>query len=267
MEEEILKYLGIEKVADIAAFKAEFVKKGFLTKEAALKDDDIRKAHFATIYHGVDKVMTDALGSFVDADELKAATKTKDKVELLKKGITAEITKLKGEIESKGDKGEKEKELQGKIDTLNATLVIKETGLKTLHEEKSTLETTFSEERNGWEMKTFKKVLHDKLEFSDSVDEFWKNGFIGTLESKYKLVKEDDKIVIQDAKGQPIANPDKHGETLSPSEVYVSELLEAGKTKKNNVDTTKKVEVRNDHNRKDGDAPKAFVHPDAMPKT
>lgn len=231
--QEFLEYIGVEG-EDLDTLKAKFEEK-FITKEQALSDESIRKHHFGTAYKGFDNVLGRSFSDIIPPEELEKAEKTADKIQLLRAKIDEQTAELNSRLESNKKPSEREAELTKSIEDLKSQLSLKENGLKEWETKYTEAENQFKTElTNIRTSQAFQSEVVSLLQISDQKDEFWKKGFFNEMQGKYLVEHNGEKLVIRNrADGTPIPNPKKHGEELTPFEVYNNELELCGGKKKN----------------------------------
>lgn len=229
---EFFDYIGIDG-EDLDSLKSKFEQR-FISKDKAATDEDIRKTHFKTAYKAFDSVLERNFADIVDSEELSKAEKTADKIALLRSKIDGQIEDFKLKLEGNKKPSDREAELLKSIDDYKAQINLKENGIKEWETKFNESETNFTNElksiRTG---QAFTSEVLGLLTFSDQKDEIWKKGFLNELQGKYIVEHNGDKLIVRNrVDGTPIANPKKHGEELTPFEVYDQELELMGGKKK-----------------------------------
>jgi hypothetical protein len=229
---EFLEYIGLQG-DDLEGLKASFQER-FITKEQALNDDEIRKTHFKTAYKGFDNVLERNFSDYIEPDELAKAEKTADKIALLRSKLDAKIQDYQTRLESNKKPTEREAEMLKSIDDLKNQITLKENGIKDWESKYNEAESNFNNElKNIRTSQAFSSEVLSLLTFSDQKDEIWKKGFLNELQGKYLVEHNGEKLIIRNrVDGTPVPNPKKHGEELTPFEVYDQELELMGGKKK-----------------------------------
>jgi hypothetical protein len=222
---EFFEYIGLEG-EDLDALKEKF-NETYIAKDKALNDEGIKSKMYATVMHGVDKLIGDHFGDLVDVSELAKQEKTRDKIAFLNDTIKGKIEELKASSTPKTDE-----KIKAEISSLKEQLKIKEEGLAQQAAKLQEVESTYEAKLSGIVFEQKKQIeVIDQLKFAEAKDEFWRRGFFASMESKYNLVLEEGQLKIRTKDGKIIPSATRAGAEKSPLEVYNEELKELGGVK------------------------------------
>lgn len=217
---DILDYIGITEVKDIADFKSKF-NENHISREMALKDDEIKSkitgAAYGSMFRAAKRTFKD-LGAEFDAGEVE----DNDVMKLFEVGKTKVSTKLE-ELTSKAPDADKwQKELAKKDQKLNDVMGLLESTKTKLTEVEAEKVTAVK----GVKLDIARKDIFGKLKFSETVGEVGRRGFESIVSEKYKLDIDDETgaAIILDAKTNArIQSPAKSTEFATPEEIFTAE--------------------------------------------
>lgn len=267
----LLKAVGLlgfdlkdEKDFDEAKFK-EYVDKTYITRDAALKDDEIHKSYTGRILQPVtrqlkklydlkdDEVKDKTFDELLTLSKAKTDAAVKALEEKIGKTDDQKVLALTTEIEKeKMRAADLEKALQTKEQEYTGKIGELTTGLKTL--------------------KLTQKVneVKGKVQFIDEfkTDEIKRAGFDAIINQKYAVDLDDKEelVVTSKADGKPVMNPKKSGHFATLLDVLENEAEAAKLLKKNNApdSTTFKTRIKTGDNVDGKVVDMARVHPNAI---
>lgn len=243
--EQISEYTGVT-AENLDGFKEAFDAK-YLTRENAANDDGIRSAVTGRLTGSITTALKreakDTLGIELAKDEIEGkkveeifsmvASKAKSTYE-------AQIEELNGKVSASPKVEEIEQQWQTKYDKVVAERENYANLLNTTKSEFEAKENEWLTNQKTSTIDTQKKSLLGTLQFSDQVNDLTKTGFLATMDSKYKLDLDDaGNMQIKSADGNLIPNPAKHGEFMTPSDIYRKEAEENKLLKAPNAQSTK----------------------------
>lgn len=247
MIDKILKYTGIEipEGKTIEDFSIDDFKKAFdsryITKENAVRDEEIKSKITGEVLGATQTKLKRTFKEYgieVEGDNIidLSADFAKKQNETYQKQL--EELKGKGGKEIEEKYKEKLQAKEGEISNLQKMLEVKDSELNNkLNEFKSTQKKS--------QLEAYRSELFGKLKFSENVNEYTKKGFYSDFSEKYKLdIDEDGNRLITNSKGERIANPDKHGEFMTPEQVISVEFEKANLGIKNPAQPPQVREVK-----------------------
>lgn len=225
---DIFDYVGVE-AENVDDFKKAFDAK-FLTRENAMSDPDIKSKITGAMAGGITthlrRTAKDNFGFEVSKDEIEGK-KIEDIVDMIvttaKTGYETKINDLSEQVKTTPKAEEISKEWEEKYNKVlgeksNFESLLTET--KTAFDEfKTNVET---EKKTGAINHKVESMLGG-LEWSEQTNDFTKTGFLAEMGKSYSLdLNEKGDLQIK-KDGNLIPNPAKHGDFLSPSDVYKQE--------------------------------------------
>jgi hypothetical protein len=239
---DVLSYLDI-KEADITVdgkpsmdkFKELFNGDAGFLKRALLKDEiksnptllsEITGSRVGAIDTAVNRVAK-SLGVELDEETSKAGVEKK--IDFIfkthSKKYNEEVSTLKKELDLK-DVDAAVKEYKDKYVKLES----KYNDTKSLHDQTVAALEAEKKGRMDFEKSITIKSAHEnalgKIKFAKDVDELKKEGFLSILNRSYKLdTDETGKVVVFDAEGKRITNPNKNGHFMEVEELYKHEAV------------------------------------------
>ena len=253
---EILDYIGVE-ADDINDFKGKF-DSGFLTRENAANDDDIRSKMTGRVTGSITthlkRTAKDSFGIEVSKDEIEGK-KVEDIIDLVTGKVKETYDNQISELNEKVSKSPKVEEVAKEWeDKYNKVVAEKSNFESLLNQTKKEFETKETEWLTNQKQSTIgaqKDNLLSSLAFSKQVDELKKIGFDTYMNKTYALDLSDSGSLQIKKDGNLIPNPSKHGEFMSPKDVFEMEakekgLLAAPNTDKNSTFVHKPAAVNND---------------------
>lgn len=243
--EQISEYTGVT-AENLDGFKDAFDAK-YLTRENAANDDGIRSAVTGRLTGSITTALKrsakDTLGIELTKDEIEGK-KVEEIFEMVaskaKTTYEAQIEELNGKVGASPKIEEVNAEWQTKYDKVVGERENYSNLLNTTKSEFEAKELEWATNQKTSTIDTQKKGLLGTLQFSDQVNDMTKTGFLATMDSKYKLDLDDaGNMQIKGSDGNLIPNPSKHGEFMTPSDIYKKEaednkLLKAPNTQSTN---------------------------------
>ncbi len=224
--EEALKYMGVElgEDATIETFKTAFAERFTKTEDVPNKEDIMGENTRRTAKLLRETAKENGIELTEDESKLPVAE--------LARLIPSKVSEMSAvkiqELEKAGKKPSEAMEaLQVKFDALTGKLTDVTTMKDDLATRLTSKEKEFGEFTKGYELKSSKDGMFKNLGgmFSDTADDMKRQGFFAIQDGKYKLfLDENGKFDISDKDDKRIANPDKHGEFLTPEQVYVRDM-------------------------------------------
>ena len=227
--EQMFDYIGIN-TDNIDDFKTQFDGK-FLTRENAINDSEIKSKLTGAMAGGITthikRSAKENFGLEISKDEIEGK-KVEEIFDLIaattKNEYETKINDLSGQLKS-----------SPKVDEINAEWESKYNKLKgEFSDTRDLLETTKSEfesKQNEWIENQKQTAIKSKmdgmlaqLDFSDQVNDMTRTGFLTHMATNYQIdLNDSGEMQIKDAEGKMIPNASKHGEFMSPADVYRAE--------------------------------------------
>jgi len=225
---DIFDYVGVE-AENVDDFKKAFDAK-FLTRENAMSDPDIKSKITGAMAGGVTthlrRAAKETFGFEVSKDEIEGK-KIEEIFDMIATTAKAEyegkINDLSEQVKTAPKVDEAVAEWKGKYEQVlgekaNFENLLGET--KTAFEE---FKTNVETEKKSGAINSKVESLIGGLDWSDQTNDFTKTGFLTEMGKNYSLdLNEKGDLQIK-KDGNLIPNPAKHGDFLSPSDVYKQE--------------------------------------------
>ncbi len=223
---DLLSYIGVELAedADLDTFKKAFAERFTKTSDVPNIEDLKGESTRRTAKLLRETAKENGIELTDDESKLPVAELAR-----LIPSKVAELSAVKiQELEKAGKKPSEAMEaLQVKFDALTGKLTDVTTMKDDLATRLTSKEKEFGEFTKGYELKSSKDGMFKNLGgmFSDTADDMKRQGFFAIQDGKYNMfLDENGKFDISDKEGKRIANPDKHGEFLTPEQVYVRDM-------------------------------------------
>tara|TARA_R110001599_G_scaffold174305_1_gene366255 strand:- start:337 stop:1182 length:846 start_codon:yes stop_codon:yes gene_type:complete len=227
--EQMFDYIGIN-TDNIDDFKSQFDGK-FLTRENAINDSEIKSKLTGAMAGGITthikRSAKENFGLEISKDEIEGK-KVEEIFDLIaattKNEYETKINDLSGQLKS-----------SPKVDEINAEWESKYNKLKgEFSDTRDLLETTKSEfesKQNDWIANQKQTAITSKmdgmlsqLDFSDQVNDMTRTGFLTHMANNFQIDLNDaGEMQIKGQDGKMIPNASKHGEFMSPADVYRAE--------------------------------------------
>jgi hypothetical protein len=238
--EEILNFIGIDKVEDLDTFKVEFNSR-FVPLNDAHNNPDIQQ-------RVVGKRMTEITSKLADFGKSVGLDVTFD--QLAKKKVEEVITDFKGSL------SERLQELSNaansgtdkRVHDLAKQLEEKDKSLNQFKEEweKTANEFNAYKEQAASNIKSYKvnhqlDSLKSKIAWVDDINDIHREGFESYINKNYVFdLDENERLIVKDREGKFIPKKDKAGSFADPFEILSSVAEQNRLVKKNNADNNKK---------------------------
>jgi hypothetical protein len=238
--EEILNFIGIDKVEDLDTFKVEFNSR-FVPLNDAHNNPDIQQ-------RVVGKRMTEITSKLADFGKSVGLDVTFD--QLAKKKVEEVITDFKGSL------SERLQELSNaansgtdkRVHDLAKQLEEKDKSLNQFKEEweKTANEFNAYKEQAASNIKSYKvnhqlDSLKSKIAWVDDINDIYREGFEIYINKNYVFdLDENERLIVKDKEGKFIPKKDKAGSFADPLEILSSVAEQNRLVKKNNADNNKK---------------------------
>jgi transcription initiation factor IIE alpha subunit len=260
---DLLDYLGVEDVKDLDAFKKSFSEK-YITRAEANDDDEIKSKITGKITGSITTLAKRLFG--LTSEEINGK-KWEEIVELGKAKQDSLIEELKSKQGQSSD--EAVKELQAKLEKANARLQeYKDNNSllqKTLEDTKADYEGRIKTEKINNILATEKSKVQTKLKSDLSKAE--QHYLDSLIKESIKIdFDEQNEVLVLNAEGKRLANPNKAGAFLTLSEAIESIADKEGFIKKNDGGRVNPA-VFTDNNQKNNVQPQGTerrVHPNAL---
>lgn len=227
--EQMFDYIGV-KADNIDDFKNQFDGK-FLTRDNAVNDSEIKSKVTGAMAGGITthikRSAKENFGLEISKDEIEGK-KVEEIFDLIaattKNEYETKINDLSGQLKS-----------SPKVDEINAEWETKYNKLKgEFTDTRDLLETTKSEfeaKQTEWLTNQKQTAIKSKmdgmlaqLDFSDQVNDMTRTGFLTHMATNYQIdLNDGGEMQIKDAEGKMIPNAGKHGEFMTPADVYRAE--------------------------------------------
>jgi transcription initiation factor IIE alpha subunit len=260
---DLLDYLGVEDVKDLDAFKKSFSEK-YITRAEANDDDEIKSKITGKITGSITTLAKRLFG--LSSEEINGK-KWEEIVELGKAKQDSLIEELKSKQGQSSD--EAVKELQAKLEKANARL-------QEYKDNNSLLQKTLEDTKADYEGRLKTEKINNILAAEKSKVQTKLKSDLSKAEQHYldSLIKESIKIdfdeqnevLVLNAEGKRLANPNKAGAFLTLSEAIESIADKEGFIKKNDGGKVNPA-VFTDNNQKNNGQPQGTerrVHPNAL---
>lgn len=260
---DLLDYLGVEDAKDLDSFKKSFSGK-YITRAEANDDDEIKSKITGKITGSITTLAKRLFG--LSSEEINGK-KWEEIVELGKAKQDSIIEELKSKQGQSSD--EAVKELQAKLEKANARL-------QEYKDNNSLLQKTLEDTKADYEGRLKTEKINNILAAEKSKVQTKLKSDLSKAEQHYldSLIKESIKIdfdeqnevIVLNAEGKRLANPNKAGAFLTLSEAIESIADKEGFIKKNDGGRVNPA-VFTDNNQKNNGQPQGTerrVHPNAL---
>lgn len=248
---DIFDYVGVD-AENIEDFKKAFDGK-FITRENALSDSEIKSKITGAMAGGITTYLRrdakEKFGLEVSKDEIEGK-KIEDILDMVttaaKSGYDNQISKLNEQIKSSPKVDEVVKDWEAKYEKVLGEKTNYETLLNDTKKEFEDFRVNVETEKKTGSINSKVDSMVNGLKWSEHTNDFTKSGFLASMQKDYTLdLNENGELQIK-KDGNLIPNPTKHGEFLSPMDVYKSEaeknkLLEVPNAKKGTFVNTQVV--------------------------
>jgi len=222
---EILDYLGLKDVKDVAEFKSKFNEK-HISREMATSDPEIKAsitgATYGSIFQEAKRTFKEIGVEFEDGEVPKNDVK-----KLFEVGKTKVSTRLEELTKAAPDVEKWQKEIEKKDKKLNDLSTLFESTKTRLAEVEAEKTTAVK----GVKLDIAKKEIYGQIKFSETVRPLERDGFDTKINKLCKLDMEDEtgSAIILDAKtNQRIQSPAKASEFATPIEILTIEAEKEG---------------------------------------
>ncbi len=257
---EILGY-DLKDEADFNAdsFK-EYVDQHFITREAALKDEEIQSKITGKV---LGSITTKVAQTFGLKNSEYQGKKVEEVVALGYEKINGEMAKLK-ESAGKGD-DERVKKLTAELETKQQALEDLEKNLEAERTGRQTDVGNLTTALKQVKLQTKVKEIKSAIPFVDEYhgDEIKQAGFDAIINNNYKVdLDENDNVVVYDKAGKPVKHPTVSSKYAGLDDVLKMEAEKRGLLKKNKVPVTRTLEIQSGEGTRKVDVAK--IHPKAL---
>jgi Skp family chaperone for outer membrane proteins len=233
--EELVEFLNLGEVTSLDEVKEKFNSK-YISRGNVFSDKDISSELHGRMFGGISTSFIRTAKEFgldipkEDFKEKKIEDVLKDTFAKMKDKYETEIT----EIKTKATEPEEAfKELEKKFQNVQQRTKEYKDLSESLKAELQNKDELFKSQINDFKLTTYKKDIESKVNWVSDIDIYKKRGLETVFNEKYKLVLNEDEVIITDTKGERLRNPDKAGDFYSPLEVLTKEAKEAGLIKTN----------------------------------
>ena len=257
---EVLGYdLEDESKFDPADLKRH-VDETFITREAALKDPDIKNK---IVGKTLGSISVKAAGLFGLKNSEYDGKQLEEVLQMGYERLNGEITKLK-DAAGKGT-DEEVKRLKGELETKQTALLDLEKQLDAEKQGRVNDVTGLSTQLKQVKLRTIVDKTKSAIQFTDDYtkDELKQQGFDALISNKYQFdLNEHDEPVVLDKAGKPVKHPTVASKYASIEDVFKMEAESRGLLKKNNLPVTRTIEINSGDGSRKVDVTK--VHPNAL---
>jgi hypothetical protein len=244
--EDLAKYLEINPNQDLSEVKKEIDQK-FVRADVKViqeKHPDLYSSIMGKANHAIlSKVKN--LAQNVGVDVTWSDFEGKQTVEVIEavneqimgkvSGYTTTVQELENQLKEAKKSGASAKDVEALTAELKVERKKNQDTAGLLEETKNTFEQYKNEVANRekeFKINTYKSESYKGLNLKTNSD-YERKGFFQDLESKYKLELDGDEVIVRDAEGKRVSNPEKNGTFLSLAEVAALEADKAGLLNKN----------------------------------
>lgn len=246
---DVLEFIGVEG-KDLAEIKTNFDGR-FVTRENAVKDEDIRTKIHGQMFGGVNtaikRTFRDGLGVELDKEEIEgkkyeeilslAASKVKDAHE-------AKVATLSDQVKASPKADEIEAEWSAKYEKVLGEKTNFESLLNDTKTEFETFRTNIETEKKSSAINGKIESLVGGLDWSDNTDKYTQTGFLTEMSKNYTLDLSDSGELQIKKDGDLIPDTSKHGDFMKPEDIYKTAANEAKLLKAPNAKTSTFVETK-----------------------
>lgn len=250
---DILGFIGVEG-KDLEEIKSNFDSR-FVTRENAVKDDEIRNKIHGQMFGGVNtaikRTFRDGFGVELDKEEIEG----KKYEEILSLGASkakeayeTKISTLSEQVKASPKAEEIEAEWKGKYEKVLGEKSNFESLLNDTKTEFETFRTNIETEKKSSAINSKIESLVSGLDWSENTDKYRKTGFLAEMSKNYSLDLSDSGDLQIKKDGNLIPDPSKHGDFMRPEDIYKVAAIDAKLLKAPNAksSTFVKPTVNND---------------------
>lgn len=234
------EFLGLnpEELESIDEAKSKF-NESFIARKDAAKDSEIVSKVVGKITGGIETSLKASFADFdFNSDELKGK-RVEDKIKAAGAFISGKMSELSEAAKgaSSADVQKVKDDYEMKISDLNK----KFSDLNGLHEslkkEHETTVKSYAEKAENEAIQSEYNEAFKAVQFSPDFlgDALKVKGFNSEFSSRFKLTREDGKVVVKDSDGKSIQSKEKAGEFMSVAEALKSFAVESNVIKRNPI--------------------------------